>query len=139
MARAQITSDNVTPLIEIITWFCLIISILCFLARGATKSVLVHQFNLDDILLILSIVKLYIPRYSPSKLPSNCGQFFLVGQSASVTVATANGYGQYAAALTASQLERSLKVGLSLLWFVRIPTNPVPRLNTLLGFCTFSA
>ena len=68
MGRARITSDNLTPLIQIITWFCLIISVICFLARGATKSVLVHKFNLDDVLIILSIVCLHSFYNQHSKL-----------------------------------------------------------------------
>ena len=62
MAREQITGDNLTPLIQIITWFCLIISIVCFVAWKVTRASLVHALKADDCLITLSLV--HLPQFS---------------------------------------------------------------------------
>lgn len=56
MSRAVITKDNATPLIEVLTWFSLIVSILAVIARLTTKRYLLHRFDLDDYFIFLSLV-----------------------------------------------------------------------------------
>ena len=57
MARVAITADNVSPLIEIITWFTLITSVLTVLVRGGVKVRMLHRTNLDDVFIALSLVR----------------------------------------------------------------------------------
>ena len=57
MARVAITADNFSPLIEIITWFTLITSVLTVLVRGGVKVRMLHRTNLDDLFIALSLVR----------------------------------------------------------------------------------
>ena len=56
MARAVITDNNLTPLVEIFIWFCLIVIVLVVLIRLAIKLFVIHRLNLDDIFIVISLV-----------------------------------------------------------------------------------
>ena len=56
MARVTITGDDVSPLLEIFIWFCLVISILTFLIRIVTKRYMLRKLDLDDYLIFISLV-----------------------------------------------------------------------------------
>ena len=56
MARLTITKDDVSPLLEIFIWFCLVISILTFLIRIVTKRYMLRRLDLDDYLIFISLV-----------------------------------------------------------------------------------
>ena len=58
MARIAVSKDNTTPLIEIVTWFCLVVSILTVISRLGTKHYVLHRFNLDDYSIFISLVYL---------------------------------------------------------------------------------
>ena len=58
MARLVITKDNATPLVEILTWLCLTVTILTVMARLITKHYVLHRFDLDDYLIFFSLVYL---------------------------------------------------------------------------------
>ena len=56
MTRLTITEDDVSPLLEIFIWLCLVIPILTFLIRIVTKRYLLRRADLDDYLLFISLV-----------------------------------------------------------------------------------
>ena len=56
MARLTITEDDVSPLLEIFIWFCLVISILTFLIRIVTKRYMLRRVDLDDYFIFTSLV-----------------------------------------------------------------------------------
>ncbi|CAD6591805.1 MAG: hypothetical protein ASARMPREDX12_005417 [Alectoria sarmentosa] len=82
--------NNLTPVIEIVTWFLLVTLVLSVIARGATKAVIVRSLGLDDYLISVATL-------------------FAIGQSVAVSVQTAHGYGKPAETLTSSQLDGDLK------------------------------
>ena len=59
MARAAITKDNLSPLMEIVVWFCLVLVILTVLVRFMTKHYFLHRFELDDFFCFISLVWLW--------------------------------------------------------------------------------
>ena len=56
MARTAITKDNLSPLVEIVVWFCLVLAILTVLVRFMTKQYFLHRFELDDLFCFISLV-----------------------------------------------------------------------------------
>ena len=56
MARTLVTSDDVSPLVLIITWFLCIISVLSIVARGATKLIFGRSVTSDDYSSLSSLV-----------------------------------------------------------------------------------
>ena len=56
MARVAITKDNLSPLLEIFIWFCLTVSLLTAFVRFATKRYILHRIDLDDYLILVSLV-----------------------------------------------------------------------------------
>lgn len=56
MTRAAITEDNVSPLLDILIWFCLIVSLLTILVRFATKRYIVPRIDLDHHFILISLV-----------------------------------------------------------------------------------
>lgn len=48
--------DNLTPVINIITWLLLILATLSVLTKLATKYLIIHRLTYDDYLIILSLV-----------------------------------------------------------------------------------
>ena len=56
MTRVAITEDNLSPLLEILIWFCLTVSLLTVLVRFVTKRHFLHRFDLDDYLILISLV-----------------------------------------------------------------------------------
>ena len=61
MARAAITKDNLSPLVEVVVWFCLVLAILTVLVRFMTKHYFLHRFELDDFFCLISLVWLWRP------------------------------------------------------------------------------
>jgi hypothetical protein len=62
MSRLTITQNNLSPLVAIVTWFCLVISALTVSVRFMIKLWVIRKFNLDDVFIALSLVwRLYMP------------------------------------------------------------------------------
>lgn len=60
MAQAVITPGNKSPLVEVVTWIMLTIAVLSVIARLTTKVITIRRINLDDYMIITSLVgKLY--------------------------------------------------------------------------------
>lgn len=60
MAQAVITPENKSPLVEVVTWIMLTIAVLSVIARLTTKVITIRRINLDDYMIITSLVgKLY--------------------------------------------------------------------------------
>lgn len=51
-----VSDTNKTPLIEVLTWFLLIASILSVIARAFTKAAVIHFASLNDYLVSTSLV-----------------------------------------------------------------------------------
>lgn len=49
--------DDLTPVIEVVTWFLLVTLLLSVIARGATKAVVVRSLTVDDYLISASTVR----------------------------------------------------------------------------------
>ena len=56
MVRITVTDSNLTPLIQIIIWLCLIIAILTVLVRLSIKFFLIRRLGLDDLFIVFSLV-----------------------------------------------------------------------------------
>lgn len=56
MTRVAITEDNVSPLLDTLIWFCLIVSLLTVLVRSSTKRYVLHRIDLDDYFILISLV-----------------------------------------------------------------------------------
>ena len=52
----HVNSENFSPLIEIITYFCLAASAFAVSARFVTKYFVIHVISLDDYFVVLSLV-----------------------------------------------------------------------------------
>ena len=48
--------DNLTPVINIVTWFLLVLATLSVLTKLATKYLIIRKLTYDDYLIILSLV-----------------------------------------------------------------------------------
>ena len=89
----MITTNNITPLIQVLTWFFLCVSAFSVLARGITKTALIHEIGLEDHLIVLAFVS----------LPSTVGhvdslqvsQVFSIGQSIAVSIQCVHGFGKH--------------------------------------------
>ena len=60
MTRIAITKNNLSPLLEIFIWFCLVVSLVTVFIRLVTKRYMLHRVHLDDYLILVSLV--WIPR-----------------------------------------------------------------------------
>lgn len=112
MAPTLITSDNLSPLVLIITWFLCIISVLCMVARGATKIIFTRSIKSDD---YSSLSSLVISLLGPRRILYFANlilliKFFSIAQSIVVTVRTSNGLGKHVTALGAPQISAYSKV-----------------------------
>ena len=58
MEQVLVTSENKTPIVEILNWFLLTVGILSVAARTATKLLVTRTINADDYLIFLSLVSL---------------------------------------------------------------------------------
>ena len=56
MARTLVTSNNLSPLVLILTWLLCIISVLSVLARGGAKLIFTRSIKSDDYSSLLSLV-----------------------------------------------------------------------------------
>ena len=119
MARTLITSDNLSPLILILTWFWCIVSVLCFGARAATKIIFSRSLSIEDYSSSLSVVSPNLDdRWNRHTLTQiSFVKLFNIAQSVAVTIRTSNGLGKHVAALRPSQIVAYEKVSLLLiLW-----------------------
>lgn len=57
MSRLVITKDNLSPLLEILIWFCLVVSLVTAIVRFVTKRYIVHRIDLDDYSILISLVR----------------------------------------------------------------------------------
>jgi hypothetical protein len=58
--QEQITSSDKTPLVKILTWMFLAVSVLAAIARIATKLNMVGKLRWDDYLTTISAVSTYM-------------------------------------------------------------------------------
>ena len=94
MAQVLITDDNLTPLIEIITWFFFVVAIFGILMRGVSKTFIIHRVGVDDALIFIALVgqTLMFPTISNAKGPFP--KLFTIGQTTAIIVSAHNGLGK---------------------------------------------
>ena len=94
MAQVLITEDNLTPLIEIITWFFFVVAIFGILMRGVSKTFIIHRVGVDDALIFISLVSRtpIFPMIANAK--GSFQKLFAVGQTIAITVSAHNGLGK---------------------------------------------
>ena len=107
-----ITNSDKTPLVEIFVWISF--AILCFavVARLTTKAATLRKLQLDDFLILFSLVSL-----KPSEgyaienhIDRLFLQFFSFGQSLAVAIQCRNGFGQFITTLSNEKVTAMLKV-----------------------------
>jgi len=54
--RVAVTKDNVSPVVETLIWFCLVVCILTVLVRLTIKRYILRRFDLDDYFICISLV-----------------------------------------------------------------------------------
>lgn len=115
MARTPITSDNLSPLILILTWFWCIVSVLCFGARAATKAIFSRSLSIEDYSSCLSLVSsmTIIVWVIHVLIESLSIKICNIAQSVAVTIRTSNGLGKHVFALQPSQISAYEKVVLT--------------------------
>lgn len=112
MAQTLITSDDLSPLVLIITWILCIISVLCMVARVATSIIFARPIKSDGYSSLLSLViSVLSPRgrlYLLTRILFI--KFLSVAQSIAVTVRALNGLGKHVTALGPTQISTYSKV-----------------------------
>jgi len=58
MAQTLVTDSNLTPVVQIVTWFLLTTSISGVIARGLTKANIIRSIDLDDALVSIALVRI---------------------------------------------------------------------------------
>lgn len=53
--------DNHGPVVSVMTWLLIVTTFLAILARIATRLVVVHTIRVDDITILLALVRVFIP------------------------------------------------------------------------------
>lgn len=56
MVRLAVTRDNMSPLLEILVWFCMVVSLLTVIVRLMTKRYILRRVDLDDYFICISLV-----------------------------------------------------------------------------------
>ncbi|KAF2869232.1 hypothetical protein BDV95DRAFT_609459 [Massariosphaeria phaeospora] len=92
MSQTIVSATNRTPVIQIVTWLCLITSTLAFTAHACIKIFSLRVCSAETLLGGLSLV-------------------FSAAQSVAVTIQAANGFGQPAESLSEAQVRASIKSG----------------------------
>ena len=108
MEQPFVSDDNYSSLIQILTWFLLVVSILSVIARNAKKALSVRQINIDDHLIAIALVFFDMPYTSAYE--TNIMQLASIGQSVAVSEQTVNGYGKPIATIALQHLNKELKV-----------------------------
>ena len=65
--------ENHGPVVSVMTWLLIVTTFLAVLARIATRLVVVHTIRLDDISILLALVRVFIPApdlYHIDRFPS---------------------------------------------------------------------
>lgn len=99
------TGDSWGPAVNILAWLLWITSVLAVIGRLVTKHWITKKLTVDDYLLLVALacgnvkVRLY------SRLYANRSQLFSSGQTLTVSLETAHGYGEHFSSLGNAQLE----------------------------------
>lgn len=114
LSRDAITSDNYSPVVNIVTWILLVSMVLAVCAKVAMKIIGRRSFNIDDSMLVAAMV-------------------LSAAQSATLSVQTYNGVGRPFESLTISQIRTYEKAGYSadLLYIIALAVSKVSVLVLL--------
>lgn len=90
--------DSWNPAVNITAWFLMSSNIVCVICRLTTKWLIFRTLTADDYLIVLSLVsscKPEDPNASPWLFTFLVYQSFCIGNTISLSMATANGYGDH--------------------------------------------
>ena len=94
MAQVLITEDNLTPLIEMITWLFFVVAIFAILMRGVSKTFIIHRIGVDDALKFIARVGRTLIFSTTSNAKGPCQKVFAIGQTIAMAVSAHNGLGK---------------------------------------------
>ena len=100
-------TENVTPALQIATWFLQCLSILAILVKMGIKLRVIRDFTQDDVAILVAMVQTASCPVDPL---ANDGQVFSTGQCVAASLQNANGFGQHRAALKQGHIQAALKV-----------------------------
>ena len=100
-------TENVTPVLQIATWFLQCMSILAILVKMGIKLRVIRDFTQDDVAILIALV---LTASLPIDALANDGQVLSTGQCVAASLQNANGFGQHRAALNPGQIQAALKV-----------------------------
>ena len=101
------TTKDLTPVLQIATWFLQCITVLVFLVRMGIKLKIIRDFTQDDIAILVASVRTASRPVDPL---TNDSQVFSTGQCVAASLQNANGFGQHRAALDEGHIQAALKV-----------------------------
>ncbi|KAF7596034.1 hypothetical protein BBP40_003814 [Aspergillus hancockii] len=90
MGRFANDPDRRAPILNVVTWFLLVVAILSVLTRLGTKLWMFHRFTSDDYLIVASLI-------------------FCIGESITVSTAVNNGYGKHEATIDGAHFDAIMK------------------------------
>ena len=94
MAQVLITEDNLTPLIEIITWFFFVVAIFGILMRGVSKTFIIHRIGVDNALIFIALVGRTLIFSTTSNGKGPYQKLSAIGQTIAMAVSAHNGLGK---------------------------------------------
>jgi hypothetical protein len=111
--QVTVSDTNLTPIIQIVTWFCLATSLLAFLTHVGIRLYLFRALKIESWLVLLALVRSTGWRF-PGTAYDNFYQVFCVVQSIAVLLQTGHGLGKPLHLLSNSDIQSNLKVRLFL-------------------------
>lgn len=108
--REMITSDNHSPIVNILTWILLVSVVLSVGAKLAIKTTACHSFDTDDAVLTAAMVILHECRSLLVLNDWSSHQVLSAAQSVARSIQTYNGVGRHSESLKTSQVTSYEKV-----------------------------
>ena len=104
------TSTDHGPLVSVITWFLVITAFLSVLARVSTRYSAVRQVRLDDVSMVLAMVRHTLLDAARELLLTAVAQLLAIGQSITTSLQASNGLGEHIDSVSPDRLTRFQKV-----------------------------
>lgn len=104
------STNDLTPVLQIVTWLLQCVSVLAVLVKLGTKVRIIRDFSQDDIAISVALVWTASSSFG---FLANDRQLISTGQCVAASLQNANGFGQHRVALGEDQIEAALKVHFS--------------------------
>jgi len=109
MDQVIVSDLNRTPIVQIVTWLCLVTSLLAFLAHAGIKFYVFRSLRAESGFVLASLVsrnrKIFI-----GHAHDNLCQVFCIAQSIAVILQAEHGFGKPLATLSDHDVQSNLKV-----------------------------